>query len=287
MSDSKTSSLKIQEQPTATIELDAATEQFEVTQFWPATGESNRCDDILASEVPVALQYNGISHVVMLASGMNLTDLAYGFSYTEGIIRTPDDIYDCEVHRTAQGYVLDITIASACMQQLRLRRRRMTGQTGCGLCGIESLEALDHALTPLPTPSPTLTGTAIEYALKTLSQAQPLRQRTGATHAAGWANFNGEIQLLREDVGRHNALDKLIGALLRAGHTAADGFAVVSSRASYEMVQKTVQAKIPALVAVSAPTSMAVNVAREHQLILVGFARGDKFNIYNGSTYIK
>src|SRR5690625_1058377 len=240
----------------------------------------------------------------MHASGMNLTDLAYVFSYTEGIIRRPSDIYDCEVHTTPQGYVLDITIASASMQQLRLRRRRMTGQTGCGLCGIESLEALEHALQPLPSPSPDLSSTAIEHALHTLSQQQPLRQRTGETHPAGWANFTGEIQLIREDVGRHNALDKLIGALLREQHTAyaldkligallreqhtaADGFAVVSSRASYEMAQKTIQAQIPALVAVSAPTGLAVQVARDHNLIMVGFARGEKFNIYHGSQYIK
>ncbi|HLR30094.1 MAG TPA: formate dehydrogenase accessory sulfurtransferase FdhD [Paenalcaligenes sp.] len=266
--------------------LDAATEHYQVEQYWPASGQCNEHIDTLASEVPVALQYNGTSHVVMLASGMNLTDLAYGFSYTEGIIRRPSDIYDCEVHHTPQGYVLDITIASACMQQLKLRRRRMTGQTGCGLCGIESLEALDHALQPLPTPAPNLDSAAIEHALHTLAQQQPLRQRTGATHAAGWANFTGEIQLIREDVGRHNALDKLIGALLREERTAADGFAVVSSRASYEMVQKTIQAQIPALVAVSAPTSLAVKVARDHHLILVGFARGKKFNIYHGSQYI-
>src|SRR5690625_6675469 len=231
--------------------LDAAIESCAVVQYRPGTDRPTEHADILASEVPVALQYNGTSYVVMLASGMNLIDLAYGFSYTEGIIRQPADIYDCEVHTTPQGYVLDITIASACMQQLRLRRRRMTGQTGCGLCGIESLEALEHALQPLPSPSPDLSSTAIEHALHTLSQQQPLRQRTGATHAAGWANFTGEIQLIREDVGRHNALDKRSGALLRRQHTAADGFAVVSSRASYEMAQKTIQAQIPALVAVS------------------------------------
>lgn len=287
MSYPKTSTPRPDTDITMETALDAATEHYKVEQYWPASGDSTERTDTLASEVPVALQYNGTSHVVMLASGMNLTDLAYGFSYTEGIIRRPSDIYDCEVHTTPQGYVLDITIASACMQQLRLRRRRMTGQTGCGLCGIESLEALEHALQPLPSPSPDLSSTAIEHALHTLSQQQPLRQRTGATHAAGWANFTGEIQLIREDVGRHNALDKLIGALLREQHTAADGFAVVSSRASYEMVQKTIQAQIPALVAVSAPTGLAVQVARDHNLILVGFARGEKFNIYHGSQYIK
>src|SRR5690625_4352150 len=266
--------------------LDAAIESCAVVQYRPGTDRPTEHADILASEVPVALQYNGTSHVVMLASGMNLIDLAYGFSYTEGIIRQPADIYDCEVHHTPQGYVLDITIASACMQQLRLRRRRMTGQTGCGLCGIESLEALDHRLQPLPTPPPRLRSSAIEHALQTLAQLQPLRQQTGATHAAGWADFDGHIQLVREDVGRHNALDKLIGALLREEREAAQGFAVVSNRASYEMVQKTIQAQIPALVAVSAPTSMAVRVARAHHLILVGFARGEKFNIYHGDAHI-
>lgn len=263
-----------------------ATAFVEITQLWPDTGQRHSKQDILASEVPVALQYNGINHVVMLASGMNLIDLAYGFSYTEGIIRTYADIFDCEIQQTEQGYLLDITIASACMQQLRLRRRRMTGQTGCGLCGIESLSALEQDMRPLPTPPPQLSSRAIEHALQTLSQKQSLRHRTGATHAAAWANFKGEIQLIREDVGRHNALDKLIGALLRSQSATQQGFAVVSSRASYEMVQKTIQAQIPALVAVSAPTSLAVDMAHKNHLILVGFARHDKFNIYNGSAYI-
>lgn len=243
-------------------------------------------EDTLADEVPVALQYNGINHVVMLASATHLIDLAYGFSYSEGIIRQASDIYDCEVLETEQGYVLDITIASACLQQLKLRRRRMTGQTGCGLCGIESLEALDHSLQPLPDDAPTLSTRAIYNALEALRHQQPLRAETGATHAAGWANFKGEIQHVREDVGRHNALDKLIGHLLREATERQAGFVVVSSRASFEMVQKTVQAAVPALVAVSAPTSMAVQAAQDNNLILVGFARRDKFNIYHGAEHL-
>lgn len=243
-------------------------------------------EDTLADEVPVALQYNGINHVVMLASATHLVDLAYGFSYSEGIIRRASDIYDCEIIDTGQGFVLDITIASACLQQLKLRRRRMTGQTGCGLCGIESLEALDHNLQPLPDDAPMLSSRAIYKALSALRHLQPLRAETGATHAAGWADFQGQIKEVREDVGRHNALDKLIGHLLRSAADRRDGFVVVSSRASFEMVQKTVQAGIPALVAVSAPTSMAVQTAMDNNLILVGFARRDKFNIYSGAEHL-
>jgi len=265
-------------------ELQPATDQRTVEQLRPAAAQRQKGADVLASEVPVALQYNGINHVVMLASGIDLIDLAYGFSFTEGIIRQSSDIYDCEVLDTDQGYVLDITIASACLQQLKKKRRRLTGQTGCGLCGIESLAAIEHPMQPLPDgPSP-LEAQAVQTALTQLSQQQPLRALTGATHAAGWADFSGQVLCVREDVGRHNALDKLIGQLQRQAVKPDSGFVVVSSRASYEMVQKTITASIPALVAVSAPTSMAVEVAQNNNLILVGFARQNTFNIYNGQV---
>lgn len=271
---------------TGQAELKAATRRQTIQTYERAADHCLSHEDTLADEVPVALQYNGINHVVMLASATDLIDLAYGFSYSEGIIRQASDIYDCEIINTGQGYVLDITIASACLQQLKLRRRRMTGQTGCGLCGIESLEALDHGLQPLPDDAPVLSTRSIYRALEALRHLQPLRAQTGATHAAGWADREGQILHVREDVGRHNALDKLIGHLLRQSMDRRAGFVVVSSRASFEMVQKTVQAAIPALIAVSAPTSMAVQAAQDNNLILVGFARHDKFNIYHGAEHL-
>lgn len=275
--------------PAISPTLESAAQKQPVYQYQNGLLAASSHEDILADEVPVALQYNGLSHVVMLASAVDLVDLAYGFSFTEGIIRRPGDIYDCELIETDQGYVLDITIATACLQQLKQRRRRMTGQTGCGLCGIESLQALEQPLPQLTLPAQPLALPAIEAALAELAEKQPLRALTGATHAAAWANTQGNLQVVREDVGRHNALDKLIGHLLRQGapdaeYIAAEGMVVVSSRASYEMVQKTLKARIPALIAVSAPTAMAVETARAHQLILIGFARQGRLNIYHGQT---
>src|SRR5690625_2431772 len=142
-----------------------ATRHHRIQRFERSESHRSTLQDVLADEAPVAIQYNGINHVVMLASAIDLIDLAYGFSYTEGIIRQPSDIYDCQIHPASNGLILDITIASACLQQLKLKRRRMTGQTGCGLCGIESLAALEHDFNPLPQGVVALSTEAIDKAL--------------------------------------------------------------------------------------------------------------------------
>lgn len=236
--------------------------------------------DQLAREVPVALEYNGISHATVLATPCDLEDFAYGFSYTEGVIRSARDIYDVELTTRDKGIVIQLTIASACLNQLKLRRRSLAGRTGCGLCGLESLDEVQRSLPPLASRPAFLDAEAVAAATNALRELQPLHLKTGATHAAGWASIQGRIQAVREDVGRHNALDKLIGHLLRQGTDTSDGFAVISSRASFEMVQKAAAAGISAVVAVSAPTTYAVQMADELNVLLAGFARDTGFTVY-------
>lgn len=242
--------------------------------------------DELAQEIPVALEYNGIAHATLLATPVDLEDLAIGFSFTEGIIRTASDLYDLEIVATPQGMIIQATIASACLNQLKSRRRNLAGRTGCGLCGIESLDEVRRTLPALATRRAAYRPAAMAKAVEQLRALQPLHLLTGATHAAGWADSSGNILHVREDVGRHNALDKLIGHLLRLSVDTTDGIAVISSRASFEMVQKAASAGISALIAVSAPTTYAVTLANELNVLLAGFAREHRFTVYSHPEYL-
>ncbi len=247
---------------------------------------SERLNDSVAMETPVALSYNGVSHAVMMASPADLQEFALGFSLSEGIIQTPEELYDCEVIARDQGIEVACEISNERMSKLKEHRRNLTGRTGCGICGAETLEQAVPKLSRLKNAT-TITSQAVVGALAELERLQPTQELTGSTHAAAWADRKGKIQRLREDVGRHNALDKLIGALHLENYVRGEGFAVVTSRASYEMVQKTVTAGIPILVAVSAPTSLAIELARDANLALVGFARGQNFVIYaNGERIL-
>jgi FdhD protein len=237
--------------------------------------------DVLAEEVPVALVYNGISHAVMLATPQDLEDFALGFSLSEGIVDSAADVYGIEVIAQENGLALQLEVASACFQRLKEKRRNLTGRTGCGLCGSESL---DHALRlPLNKVKQltTINQQAIKAALTNIRVQQRLQGLTGATHASAWVNVKGEVLLLREDVGRHNALDKLIGAMAKKDSQSKKGFILTTSRASYEMVQKTVSAGCNILVAISAPTGLAIRMAEQSNLTLVGFAREQGFVVYS------
>ena len=249
------------------------------------TGMRSEMDQI-ADETAVALEYNGISHAALLATPCNLEDLAYGFSFTEGIIRGAQDMRDIEVVERSNGLVIQMTIASSCLNQLKLRRRSLAGRTGCGLCGIESLDEVRRELPAVAPRRTPITRAAISSAASHLRTLQPLHLATGATHAAGWASPDGLVEHIREDVGRHNALDKLIGHLLRHGIATTDGMAFISSRASFEMVQKAAAAGISALIAVSAPTSYAIRIASELNIMLAGFAREQQFTIYSHPEYL-
>jgi FdhD protein len=233
----------------------------------------------LAEEVPVALVFNGITHAVMMASPTDLEDFALGFALTEGLLQTPSQLFGVDTEVLAQGIEVRLEVAAQAEQALKERRRSMAGRTGCGLCGADSLGQVRLALPQAPEVM--VATQAMFKAHAMLRSKQPEKLRTGATHAAAWANLQGDIVLVREDVGRHNALDKLIGALLKAKHDMASGFVCITSRASFEMVQKTVKAGAGVLTAVSAPTSLAVELAQDHNLVLAAMVRGEQFNAYS------
>ncbi|MEO8297945.1 MAG: formate dehydrogenase accessory sulfurtransferase FdhD [Burkholderiales bacterium] len=234
----------------------------------------------VAEERPVALVYNGVSHAVMLASPLDLEDLALGFSLTEGIIESPAELLDFEQHDSDVGITLDLRVTLRCFMRLKERRRTLAGRTGCGLCGTESL---DEAIRPVRrTVSPPPVGpAAVRRAMNDLGSSQVLQPSTGGTHAAAWCGLDGAVRLVREDVGRHNALDKLIGAMVRADLDPTAGFIVATSRASYEMVFKTATAGVGLLATISAPTALAVRTAQTAGLCLIGFARGTRGVVYS------
>ena len=252
-----------------------------------ATG-SEALDEIVAEEVAVALVYNGISHAVMMATPCDLEDFARGFSFTERIVEKASEIYDIDVEDMrdgagARGIEVRLEIAAQRMAGLQERRRSLAGRTGCGLCGVDSLEA---ALRPVPAvlAPGTVRRQAIEQAMADLPGEQRLNRLNGATHAAGWASTTGKLIAVREDVGRHNALDKLAGALMaRASAGAAPepgGFVVVTSRCTYEMVQKAAALGASAIAAVSAPTSLAIETAEQAGIALVAFVREGRLTAY-------
>ncbi|MCG2584947.1 formate dehydrogenase accessory sulfurtransferase FdhD [Massilia sp. TS11] len=228
--------------------------------------------DDIAEEVAVALTYNGISHAVMMASPGDLDDFALGFSLTEGLLDSPAELYGVEQNRGPEGITLALEVAAAAAFRLKERRRNLAGRTGCGLCGTDSLAMVRRVQQPVRAVQ--VAAAAIARAEEALRGAQPLQNLTGATHAAAWADMDGRILLLREDLGRHNALDKLIGALVRQRTDPASGFLLVSSRASFEMVQKAAAFGAGVLAAVSAPTSLAIELAEQTNLALAGYVRG-------------
>ncbi len=240
-------------------------------QNWTNKGHVSD-EDWVAVETAVALTYNGISHAVMMATPADLEDFALGFSITEGVINKPEELYDLQLHSHEQGVEVQMEISSRRQVLLKQQRRNLSGRTGCGLCGVESLQQVSRTITPLENVTPLL-DVVIQKALQQLPHWQPLRQTTGACHGAAWCSLEGDIVMAREDVGRHNALDKLIGALLRAKINCADGFVVISSRASFEMVQKSAGVGIGNIVAVSAPTSLALQTARNAGVNLIAFGR--------------
>ena len=228
------------------------------------SGQCTEATDALIEEAPVALVYNGISHVVMMASPIDLEDFALGFSLTEGIIQQPSELREIKTIQTQAGIELQLTISPRRLSELKSQRRNLTGRTGCGLCGAESLTQAIKPLTPLSTASK-ITDDAIQKAAHQLTHHQPLQLETGAFHGAAWCQEDGQI---------------LIGRLSRDSINHSHGFVLISSRASYEMVHKAANAGIHTLVAVSAPTSLAVQLAKQANLNLVGFARAGRHVYY-------
>ncbi|MCK2092452.1 formate dehydrogenase accessory sulfurtransferase FdhD [Enterobacter hormaechei] len=240
---------------------------------------SHATSDFLAEEVPVALVYNGISHVVMMASPKDLELFAIGFSLSEGIIAHPQEIYGMDVVPACNGLEVQIELSSRRFMGLKERRRALAGRTGCGVCGVEQLNDIGKPIIPLPF-TQTFNLAHLDRALVHLNDVQPIGQLSGCTHAAAWVLPSGSIAGGHEDVGRHVALDKLLGRRARENNVWQQGVALVSSRASYEMVQKSAMCGVEILFAVSAATTLAVEVAERCNLTLVGFCKPGRATIY-------
>lgn len=233
----------------------------------------------VAEEVPVALVYAGRPHVVVMATPADLVDFAVGFSVTEGIVARAADVTEVRVEPHARGIELRVAIPPADAARLAERTRAIPARTGCGLCGVDAIE--DAVRLVPPVASPLVVGRAALWrAARELEAAQRWNAETHAVHAAAFCTPAGELVEVREDVGRHNALDKVLGALWLDRREAADGFLLVTSRASYELVQKCAIAGVPLLAAVSRPTALAIRMAERANVTLVGLVRGESGNVY-------
>lgn len=235
----------------------------------------------IPSEVPVNLVYGGIPFAVMMTTPSDLEDFAVGFSLTEGVIQDPKDIRTIRSEPEERGLRLAIELTPNTLHEHLARKRALAGRTGCGLCGIDDLKALPQARQPKGS-APSIALSAIHSALLSLDRKQALNELTHAVHAAAWANLDGTIRCVREDVGRHNALDKLIGAVCRVGTKPDSGFVLVTSRCSFELVEKIAAFGARTLVAISAPTSLALERARHHDITLIGIARRDSVTVFHG-----
>ena len=266
--------------PPASLPLPAASRDVTVARWREGTLEQVR--DRVAEEVPVALSFHGVPHVVMLATPSDLEDLAVGFTLSEGIVAHRDEIRSVEAGQREDGALeVRIGIAADRFSELLRRQRNLTGRTGCGLCGAQTVEEAIRNPPPV-TGSLKIHGQALHEALLDLSGRQAINARTGSVHAAAWVLPESGIQFVREDVGRHNALDKVIGGALLADRLPLhDCGVVVSGRASFELLQKAMMAGIPMLAAVGAPSSLAVDLAEEFGITLVGFLRDDRYNVYS------
>lgn len=260
------------------LELGWPSYQQSTVERWQGSQHSLQ-QDYIAEEVPVSLVYNGVPHVVMLATPTNLEEFALGFSVTEGIIKDPSELLSARVYNRANGIEVYLQIPQQRFDCLADKGRNLTGRTGCGLCGASTLQQAIRQPNPV-NGNLTLSASELFSALADIKQHQRLNQLTGSVHAAAWVVPGQGVVEIREDVGRHNALDKLIGLLLRSGKNLASGFVIVTSRASYELVQKAACVGITLLAAMSAPTGLAIRLADEAGLTLVGFARDDQHVVY-------
>ena len=265
-------------QPEAKGESSAAVSAEVAVQRW-TRGTLADTTDLVAEETPVALVYHDVPHVVMLATPADLEDYAFGFTLSEGLVASADEIRGVEVIPGEASTDVKISVAWERFTELLQRRRNLAGRTGCGLCGAETAEDAIRECQVVPA-GVTVTATELHEAMAQLSALQLINARTGSVHAAAWVVPGRGIQVVREDVGRHNALDKTIGALARARADFAAGYMIITSRASYEMVQKAATVGVSLLVAFSAPTAFAVRLAKRSGLTLVAFARADQHVVY-------
>ena len=235
---------------------------------------------MVPEETPIALSYGGTTHAVMMASPEDFEDFALGFSLTEGIIGSVEEIDSIEVLHLETGIDIQIRLKDKANKHFEQRRRRLVGPVGCGLCGLESIKDAMRSVGDVQKPTLGLSADDIGQAVKLLSKLQPLHSETGAVHAAGFYVPGKGIVAAREDIGRHNALDKLVGALEKASISGGSGAVVLTSRVSVEMVQKTAVIGAPFVIAVSAPTALAIRTAEQASMTLVALVRGNDFDIF-------
>ena len=238
------------------------------------TGAAETIERMIAVEVPVSIEYNGIAYAVMMATPADLEDFITGFSLSEEVIGSPADILSVEIAELALGWVARVTLAPERLERVAERARMRVSEGSCGLCGLENLEQVMRPLPAIDT-RPAASAPALFAALDALADHQPLSRATGASHAAAFCAPDGAILTTREDIGRHNALDKLTGALARSGRDPRGGFILLTARCSYELVEKTILARCPVLVTISAPSSLAITRAAAHGLTLLTLARPD------------
>lgn len=243
-------------------------------------GQATPGQDFVAEEFPVALVYNGIAHAVMMATPRDLEEFAVGFTLTEGIVASASDIFDMDVFMHADSAEVQLRIAEPDLLKLKDKRRALAGRTGCGVCGIESIELLDLTPEKRAVVAGAIDGAAVARAASEMVPHQVLMAKTGGVHAAAWCAPDGAVLKVFEDVGRHNGLDKLIGHLALRRIAMDEGFVFLSSRASYELVRKAARMNIPMLATISAPTTLAINIAREAGMALASFCRRDGFVEY-------
>lgn len=239
-------------------------------------------DDLFIDERPVALVYNGITQVVMLATPLHLEEFALGFSLSEGFLTGRHELYELEIKHTPAGIEVAMTVSNRAFEQLKRQKRALAGRSGCGLCGLESLQQLELDAPKIQQPYPAAWLSLIPAALLRLPEYQPLNHLTGGAHAAAWVNADGQLLAVFEDVGRHNALDKLIGYLCLQNQDFGEGFVVMTSRASYELVRKCTRLGIRLLASISAPTALAIELADKANLGLVSFCRGESMVVVTG-----
>jgi FdhD protein len=239
----------------------------------------------VAIETPVNVLYGARPYAVMMTTPTDLEDFAYGFSLTEGVVADAAFIKSVEVRERPKGLELAVTLM-ADVPRHPMRERSLSGRTGCGLCGVTSLEQFPMAKVQVHAATD-VSLEAVRRALGALEASQPLNGRTHAVHAAAWCSADGSLEQVREDVGRHNALDKLIGARLRAGQAPADGFLLLTSRCSYELVDKAAVYGARTIVTISAPTSFAVERARAHDMTLLAVARRDSVLAFHGAERVR
>ena len=257
-----------------------------VTGMRIESGSAARVRESLAEEMPVTLAYNLVPYAVMMATPADLEDFAVGFSVTEGVVASGDAVQHVTVVPYRKGIELQIDVAADIAVAVGSRSRRLSGRTGCGICGTDNVARVLREL-PVVRRDVTIESSAVTRAMRELATRQPLNDETGAVHAAGWARRDGSLAYVREDVGRHNALDKLVGALFRAREPADKGFVVMTSRGSFELVQKAAILGVSLLATVSAPTALAVRVAEQAGVSLVGFARDERLTVYTHEARVR